>query len=506
LKPGFIVKPGFLSCSDTTSMARHTVHATVALLILPLGACAHPIAPQHHDRFVLVRLTEEAVLVEYTLALDSRTLIQDLFPFRDVDFSEGEQKLTKRFGELYGPLIAGGLVAHTESQELEFTCLRVDFKEEVDHLRYVFHLQARLNLPDRPRHRLRITDSSFMTQPGGFKLAVRSEGRVEILESNVESDLERAKVHALRGFNEKEEQLRTGSVTFRVHPLAAPVEPAALPPAPAAPEETDFWDVLRAQSLQKLLDSDLGLGLLLLVAFVFGSFHALQPGHGKTLVAAYLVGERGTVFHACYLGVVTTLTHTGIVILLALVVPWFFPEAESEVTFALSLGCGLLVVAMACWLLLRRLSGQADHIHLFGGHHHHHGQDGHPHHHYPEAPAGGSVAARVGWGALTLLGITGGLVPCVDALALLAATWVKRQLWLGLPLTLAFSLGLASVLVAIGVLVVKFKHFAGSRWGQGWFVKLLPMVSALLTLALGLWMCHEALHMRAEFAAASAQP
>jgi ABC-type nickel/cobalt efflux system permease component RcnA len=151
-------------------------------------------------------------------------------------------------------------------------------------------------------------------------------------------------------------------------------------------------------------------------------------------------------------------------------------------------------------MLLRRLAGQADHFHLFGGHHHHHGPGEHHHHHH--SPADGPV----GWGALTLLGMTGGLVPCVDALALVTATWVTGQFWLGLPLILMFSLGLASVLVAVGVMVVKFKQFAGSKWGEGRGVKSLPIISALLTLALGLWMCQEALQTWRQFAAPAGQP
>jgi nickel/cobalt transporter (NicO) family protein len=477
--------------------------ALTGLILAALTAtvCAHPIAPDHHDRFVLVRLTPSAVLVEYTLALDSRTMVKDLLPFPDIDWMGGQKKVEKAYSEIYGPRVAEGVFAQTSNQELAFRCERVDVKEEADHWRFVFLLKAPLHLGARPKHRFLLTDSNFATQAGVFKLAVRSEGLVEILESNVESDLERAHPYNLRGFNEKDEQIRSTKVTFQVRAAAAaPSEPAittspppqvvADNPLPTEEEDRSFWAVVRSRSLKKLVESDLGLGLLMVVALVFGAFHALQPGHGKTLVAAYLVGERGTILHALYLGVITTITHTGIVILLAIVVPKLIPDADAEIMFGLSLGCGLLVVLMACWMLLRRLAGQADHFHLFGGHQHHHGPGGHHHHHHH--PPDGSTGP-VGWGALTLLGMTGGLVPCVDALALVTATWVSGQFSLGLPLILMFSLGLASVLVAVGVMVVKFKQFAGSKWGEGRGVKALPIFSAFLTLALGLWMCHEAL-------------
>jgi ABC-type nickel/cobalt efflux system permease component RcnA len=452
---------------------------------------AHPITPQHHDRHVLVRLTADAVHVEYTLALDSATMFKDLLPFADkVDWQGQQKKIEQGYAEIYGPRIAEGIFAQTESRELELKLVRYQIKSETDHWKFVFHLAAPLKLGERPVHRLLLTDSNFATQAGAFKLAARSEGVVEITESNVASDLEKAKEHKLQGFTEKDEEQRTARIRFRVNRSEAPAAAPTSPPSAEAPQmDEDFWSTLRSQSLTRLVQSRLGLGLLLILAFMFGAFHAMQPGHGKTLVAAYLVGERGTILHAIYLGLVTTLTHTGMVIVLALVVPLIVPDAESEITIALMLVCGLIVVLMACWLLLKRIAGEADHVHLFGGHHHHDGPHHQHHHHEPHTHAGEGV----GWGALTLLGMTGGLVPCVDALALVTATWVTRQHWLGLPLILVFSLGLASVLVLVGVLVVKFKQYASS--GEGRWTRVLPIVSALLTLALGLWMCHEAWRM-----------
>ncbi|MBL8794770.1 MAG: nickel transporter, partial [Planctomycetia bacterium] len=87
--------------------------------------------------------------------------------------------------------------------------------------------------------------------------------------------------------------------------------------------ETIATDAPRAGSLlDLLLDPARNFWVLLYLAAILGAGHALTPGHGKTLVAAYLVGERGTVWHAVLLGVVTTLTHTSTVLLLALVLPW----------------------------------------------------------------------------------------------------------------------------------------------------------------------------------------
>src|SRR5439155_16063621 len=127
--------------------------------------------------------------------------------------------------------------------------------------------------------------------------------------------------------------------------------------------------------LELLLDPKRGIWVLLALACFFGAVHALAPGHGKTLVAAYLVGEHGTIWHALILGLVTTLTHTGAVLALAGVLLIVNPERLPN----LELFGGLLVTGMGLWLLLRRLAGQADHFHLGGqghGHHHEHLQRG----------------------------------------------------------------------------------------------------------------------------------
>jgi ABC-type nickel/cobalt efflux system permease component RcnA len=461
-----------------------------------LTACytvAHPIPLQHHDRSILIRVTENAVIVEYTLALDSRTQATDLFALRDqLPKPPALDEVNKVYAELYGPRIAAGLVGNLDGHALTFSVASHQLKIE-DHLRYLFVLQAPLKVnADKPTHSLQVIDSNFAVEPGVFLLGLRSEGPVVLKQSSVAGDPQRARpVNMSEYAQAQNQQLRTADATF-VMPAAlglpGPQTPAQS--AAAADEKPSFWEVVKSLDLRRLVDSDVGLAMLLLLAFVFGAAHALQPGHGKTLVAAYLVGENGTIAHAFFLGLVTTLTHTSSAILIALVIPLFYPDMDTEIAFALELGCGLLIVVMAFWLLMRRLAGQADHVHLFGGHHHHH-HDGHEHHHLPPGE-------KVSLWALITLGIAGGIVPCVDALALLTLTFVTKQIWLGLPMILAFSLGLASVLVAVGVMVVKFKRFAHSRWGQGRWVKTLPIVAAALTLLLGLWMCREALRNHEE--------
>src|SRR5207249_10873238 len=129
------------------------------------------------------------------------------------------------------------------------------------------------------------------------------------------------------------------------------------------PGETAANDRRGLPSLYELFrETEYGFWALLCLAAAVGAVHALTPGHGKTLVAAYLVGERGTVGHALLLGLVTTLTHTGVVIAIAVALRIYFPyggmseAARQDLQMALGLGGGLLVAGLGAWLLLRRLS------------------------------------------------------------------------------------------------------------------------------------------------------
>jgi nickel/cobalt exporter len=105
---------------------------------------------------------------------------------------------------------------------------------------------------------------------------------------------------------------------------------------------------------------------------------------------------------------------------------------------------------------------------------------------------GGSRAPS--WWGLVALGISGGIVPCWDAIAMLGFAVSAHRVWLALPLLLAFSAGLAGVLIVIGVLVVYAKGFASSHWGESRLFRALPVLSAAMVITLSLWLCYESVH------------
>ena len=237
------------------------------------------------------------------------------------------------------------------------------------------------------------------------------------------------------------------------------------------------------------------------IAFALGAAHALTPGHGKTIVAAYLVGSRGTLKHAVFLGAMVTFTHTVTVFVLGLATLFVFhyvvPQNVTQVLGAIS---GLSIVAIGGWMLFKRLRSaghthshshthehphdhQHDHPH---DHHHHHDHDP-PHVHTHDGHTHSHVPDEISWPGLVALGASGGLVPCESALVLLLTAIALRRVGLGLLLLVSFSLGLALVLMAIGVMVIYAKNLlpgGGAASGNPFF-RWVPVASAGVVMALG---------------------
>jgi ABC-type nickel/cobalt efflux system permease component RcnA len=475
----------------------------LALLLIPGTAAAHPVPRGGHDRVIVVRLTPATVVVEYQLEVEPFTAIfQDL---RAIDEKTirgigKEQEFFEVFARSYAPILADNLLASLDGNSLTFRCTRRSHQvtQPDGNLRCDFVFEAPWHLGREGRHKFTFWEGNYELEPGLINLSLACDPALTLLEKTAPDEAlkTRAAVDLKPGDEARLRQLKaTLSLSGEV-PAAAETAPAPAPPPPGsgpAGEENRLFALL--------LDSERGFWVLMLLAAGFGAAHALTPGHGKTLVAAYLVGERGTVAHAIVLGLVTTITHTGAVILLAAALVFFFPRAvPAQLQMALGLGGGLLVAGLGLWLLLRRLGGSPDHIHIGGHghhHHHHHGAVDHYHDEHGHAHPLSAGTERVGWWGLIVLGMSGGIVPCWDAILMFGFAVAAQRLWLGLPLLLAFSAGLASVLILIGIGVVYVKGFATARFGSGRLVRALPLVSAVLVTGLGLWLCYDSLHPQA---------
>ena len=275
--------------------------------------------------------------------------------------------------------------------------------------------------------------------------------------------------------------------------------------------------------IKELINQPLTLQLAiaaLVISFVLGGLHALTPGHGKAIVAAYLVGSKGRVIDAVFLGFVVTFTHTFSVIALGVVMLVAGSFAPDDVVPWLSLFSGILIVGIGAWLFTKNMkqyysgahsqghghdhghSHDHDHDHDHEhphdhdhDHHHDHNHDhdhghshshgGHTHSHGGRTHTHAVPSERTGFWGLLSLGISGGIVPCVDALiGLLFAISLNKLAW-GLIILSAFSLGLAAVLVAIGILMVMAKPMIERFTGEGIWLQRLPIFSAAVVILLG---------------------
>ena len=265
---------------------------------------------------------------------------------------------------------------------------------------------------------------------------------------------------------------------------------------------------------QALYSSELGLPALLLLggaAFVLGAIHALGPGHGKSLMAAYLVGSKGRVRDALVLALTLTFSHVVSVLVIGLLVVWlanlFFPE---QISRWLGLFSGIAIVVLGTWLLIRRLRDRgrwtlAGHVPSEHGsrrpagalpeegatrgqavHTPHHGGVGASHSHEPHGS--GSV-----W-ASAALGMSAGIIPCPKAIVIMLLAISLHKIVLGVAIILVFSLGIALTLVALGISVLRAGDLVTRRLGHR-RAELLAPAGAVVIIALGVLLTIRTLSM-----------
>ena len=216
--------------------------------------------------------------------------------------------------------------------------------------------------------------------------------------------------------------------------------------------------------------------LSLAAALFWGAAHALSPGHGKTIVTAYLVGRRGTPRDAAILGGIVTVTHTIGVFALGLVTlalsQWIVPDSLYP---WLNVVAGVSVVAIGAAVLRSRVGDwRHERAHRHGHAHHH------DHEHAPEPGSG--------FRGLLAVGISGGALPCPSALVVLLAAISLHRLVFGLVLIVAFSLGLALTITGIGLVAVIARSAFSRRRFDGLLLRALPAVSALVIVVAGVAM------------------
>ncbi len=391
--------------------------ARIALILLLLAfaappAGAHPLLQCEFDRKIAVRLEPAAVDVKYTLELSEWSMAFDgttILKGDDWQGVTGDRAFARRYAAAKARFIADGLTATLNGEALRFAPvgeIALELEGLSKNLLLTFHLRA----PYRPKPGAEnaftlVDETGYVDKnrattadpPGSIFLTIgEREKKSDALTLTDWTQPERFNGLPLSQIPAGEEVARrTCSAKFTVPAGAAPPVETSAPDEPTvtvAPDGRGTFEKIHDRGLLALFESDLGLGLVLLLAAGFGAAHAFTPGHGKTMVAAYLVGERGTVGHAVGLGLTATLAHTGSVIAVAIALYAVYGNAAPATAQGwLMMAGGLLIFLVGSWLFVQRIRGHADHVHLF--------QDAKP-------------SRRVGWWRVVLLGLGGGIIPC----------------------------------------------------------------------------------------------
>ncbi len=254
-------------------------------------------------------------------------------------------------------------------------------------------------------------------------------------------------------------------------------------------------------------------------AVVIGALHGLEPGHSKTMMAAFIVAVRGTVSQAVLLGLAATVSHTAVVWAIALGGLYFFSGLDAEATEPyFQVASAGLIIAIAVWILLRTWREQHAFTATLTVDHHHHDHE----HDFDVAFTGEEPAAmhdagaepmdahsrahanaikqrfdgrRVTTGQIVMFGLTGGLIPCPAAITVLLLCIQVKQMAMGSLLVLAFSVGLALTMVTAAVAAaLSVKHLSRRFTGFGRLAARAPYVSSVVIIAMGLYLGYEGLH------------
>ncbi len=455
----------------------------LCLLVLPAAVEAHPLGNFTVNRYAALRVAPDTVSVRYVVDMAEIPAYQEQ---RRVDAAGGR--------EAYLAQVADELATHLV---LTVDGTRVELLPVTRVMEQVAGAGGlptlRIDLTYRAAGRaagaLVLQDRNYVGRPGWQEMVADGGEGVALAESTVPRT---DQSQALRAYpaDRLQNPPQVREARLRVETGSASDAPARSPAAALVGAER-FSDRLTQLVATR---EPLGAGVVLtslLIAAALGALHGLSPGHGKTVVGAYLVGARGTARHALVLGLVVTATHTLGVYALGLVTLMASHYVVPERLFPwLGVVSGMLVVAIGASLVSSRLRAVgAGHGHDHGdGHHHHHGHDHGPHGHSHLPPEG-----ALGWRGLVALGVSGGLLPCPSALVVMLGAIALGRVAFGLLLIVAFSAGLAAVLTGIGLVLVYARRFFERLPLDGRFARYVPVASALVISVAGLAMVAQAL-------------
>jgi nickel/cobalt transporter (NicO) family protein len=432
------------------------VLAAAAALAVPAAAAAHPLGNFTINRFARVDVAGDRLFVRYVLDL------------AEIPTFEARQRGVG--ARVYAARLARGVHATLNGRTVVFVPIAhaLAFPPGAGGL-HTMRLEVILRGPlVTGREHLELRDTNYAGRIGWKEIVVGADTR------SISSEL-RAYPKSL--LQSPKDVTAVSATVGPTHDAPPTLTQGRALQAPDRVADSGFTRLIAQRHLSPLVI----LGALVAALF-WGAAHALSPGHGKTIVAAYLIGKRGTVRDAAALGAIVTVTHTIGVFALGLATlllsQWIVPDTLYP---WLNLVAGVSVVLIGV-AVLRARSREWLHArsHAHGGHHHHHHHD-----HAPE-PASGVRG-------LLAVGVSGGILPCPSALVVLLAAISLHRVAFGLVLIVAFSVGLALAITAVGLAAVLAKKAFARRSFDGLVLRALPAVSAAVILAAGVAMTVRAL-------------
>jgi len=449
--------------------------AGAALLVSATPASAHPLGNFTVNRYARVELSAGVVRVYYVLDEAEIPAFEDRAAV-DAD--------ARAFARRRASAIADGLTLAVDNTRRPLDVEASDLSQPLGQgglhtLRLAIRFRAAVpaSRPDDPRI-VSFADNNEPDRVGWREIVVTARGDAHVLRSDAPS---RDTTNELRSYPADliKSPLDLRQATFTFTPGTATVAPLPLTDARrAAPRAGgSFANLITRQALTPWV-----IATMLGLAFVVGSVHALAPGHGKTVMAAYLVGTRGRASDAVLLGSIVSLMHTGSVLLLGLVLFHVSRSVQLDRLYpVLTFVGGVTVVAVGAWLLRARWRTlRATRAHAAHDHQHGDGEHEHGHSHSHELPAGVSPLSRRG---LVVLAGAGGILPSPSAVIVVVSAFALGRIALGLALVGAFSLGLAATLTAVGLALVVGRDFVERR--GAWWLQRLPTLGASALMVVG---------------------
>jgi ABC-type nickel/cobalt efflux system permease component RcnA len=494
---------------------KHTIYIAILILFLAISTFAHPLGNFSVNQFSQLDVSKNQIKLLQVLDLAEIPTFQlkdEIDQDKNGLFSNEE---INAYTEKITPEIAAKLSLSVNNQIIPLQVVSkvgesVEGAGNLQTLRIEWNLKS--DISNAENNRVSFANNNFTERLGWNEIVINRTDSVNIFDSTAfgNSLTNQLKTYPENQLNSPLNE-RKAEFSFTTNALNSNEKPLQNRDG----ENSSIVQKDRLAELIALPEITPMIALFgLFLAFSLGAMHALSPGHGKTVVGAYLVGSRGTFKHATFLGLTVTITHTIGVFALGLITlfasNYILPE---KIMPFLNFVSGLLVFFIGITLFKERLFTtfgwnksnhhghshhhhshehhlHGEHSHSHDSHHHHHEfthtHDGHTHSHLPPE--------EITWKNLLGLGISGGLLPCPSALVLMLSAISLGRVGYGIILTLVFSLGLAATLTSVGLIFLYVgKVFGNSKFGEYRIIKTLPVFSAFLIACFGAVICYNSI-------------